>query len=106
MKKSSPGRIYKDFYLGFIKIHILHHTGQRPFFGQELKEELEEHGYSLSYGTLYPILHSLCREGYLEREDQNVKGRIRKYYSLTEEGRKLLEEAKEKIREIIEEVME
>ena len=95
----------KDLFSGFIKIHILHHTGQRPFYGQELKDELEEHGYSIPYGTLYPLLHALCRRGYLDREDRIVGGRIRKYYRLTVTGAAALGEARSKIRELVDEVM-
>jgi DNA-binding PadR family transcriptional regulator len=105
MNESSSTRILKEFFFGFIKIHILYHTGKRPFYGQELKEELEEHGYCLSYGTLYPLLHKLCRDGYLFREDKNVGGKIRKYYAITGDGKKLLAEAREKMKELIDEVM-
>ncbi len=99
-------KIIKDFFLGFIKIHILYHTSKRPFYGQELKDELEEHGYTMSYGTLYPILHRLCSEGCIEKEEINVEGKIRKYYSATERGKEILEHAKIRIREMVDEVME
>ena len=106
MKKDSNRQLMKDFFLGFIKIHILYHTGERPFYGQELKEELEKHGYSLSYGTLYPVLHKLCNEGYLQRDEKNVEGKIRKYYTLTKQGAHLLGQVKEKIKELVDEVMD
>jgi len=99
-------RLLRDFFSGFVKIHVLYHTGHRPFYGQELKEELEEHGYSISYGTLYPLLHKLCDGGYLEREDRVVKGKVRKYYTLTRTGKEVLEEARYKLRELANEVLE
>lgn len=99
-------RLVKDFFLGFVKIHILYHSGARPYYGQELKEELEEHGYQLSYGTLYPLLHKLCADGCLVREDRNVDGRIRKYYALTERGAAVLAEARKKMKELVDEVLE
>ena len=99
-------RILKEFFSGFVRIHVLYHTDTRPFYGQELKEELEEHGYSISYGTLYPLLHALHAEGYLEREDRIVDGKKRKYYSLTESGRGILEEARRKLRELAREVLD
>ncbi len=58
----------RDFFLGFIKIHILHHAAQEPIYGLAMIDELRRHGYDLSPGTLYPILHSLERAGYLSRE--------------------------------------
>jgi DNA-binding PadR family transcriptional regulator len=100
-----PARLIRDFFLGFIKIHVLYHTAGRPFYGQELKEELEEHGYAISYGTLYPLLHRLCDGGYLARKDRTVGGKVRKYYSITPEGRSALDEARSKITELVQEVM-
>jgi DNA-binding PadR family transcriptional regulator len=100
-----PTDALRVFFLGFVKIHVLYHCGRRPFYGQELKEELAEHGYSVSYGTLYPLLHGLCEQGFLERTARTVNGKLRKYYTLTPQGRGLLEEAKEKIVELVDEVL-
>ncbi len=60
-------------------------------------EELREHGYSMSPGTLYPILHNMERDGLLLRKDRLIDGKIRKYYSITAEGNEILEEAKVKL---------
>jgi DNA-binding PadR family transcriptional regulator len=94
----------RDFFLGFIRIHILHHAEQEPLYGLAMIEELKRHGYDLSPGTLYPILHSLERAGYLARDDRVIGGKIRKYYSITELGRVALVEARLKMRELIDEV--
>jgi DNA-binding PadR family transcriptional regulator len=96
----------RDFLLGFIKIHILHHASQESVYGLALIEELARHGYTLSPGTLYPVLHSLEEDGYLTREDRVVAGRVRKYYSVTPQGVSVLEETKEKIKELVDEVLE
>jgi len=96
----------RDFFLGFIKIHILHHSGQEAVYGVALIRELGRHGYEISPGTLYPILHDLENAGYLVREDRVVGGKVRKYYSLTNEGQEVLAEAKHKIRELVGEILE
>jgi DNA-binding PadR family transcriptional regulator len=96
----------RDFFLGFIRVHILHHAAWEPVYGVALLRELARHGYHLSAGTLYPILHGLEEAGYLRRTDQVVAGKVRKYYSITEEGRQVLAEAKQKIRELVGEVLE
>lgn len=96
----------RQFFLGFIKIHILHHAAEQPVYGQALIRELQHHGYELSPGTLYPILHSLEKAGYLVRENRVVAGRQRKYYTATESGHQALVEAREKIRELVEEVVD
>lgn len=51
----------KDLYGGLIRLHILHHAAEEPIFGLGIIEELRHHGYELSAGTLYPMLHSLRR---------------------------------------------
>ena len=96
--------ILHEFFLGFIKIHILYHASKEPVYGLWLIEELERHGYKLSPGTLYPILHSLEKEKFLKSKKEIVDGKVRKYYITTEKGRKALSEAREKIKELVEEV--
>lgn len=95
----------RHFFLGFIKIHILHHASEEPIYGLWIIEELGHHGYQLSPGTLYPILHALERDGLLRSSEQLVDGKIRKYYMITSKGKKTLTEVKKKIRELVEEVM-
>jgi PadR family transcriptional regulator len=95
----------RDFFLGFIKIHILHHAAHEPVFGMALIRELARHGYDLSPGTLYPVLHSLERTGYLQCEARVVEGEVRKYYTITPRGAQALEEARRKIHELVTEVL-
>ncbi|MBZ4654400.1 MAG: transcriptional regulator, PadR-like family [Peptococcaceae bacterium] len=95
----------RDFFLGFVKIHILHHAEQEPVYGSYLIQELAHHGYEISPGTLYPTLHSLEKNGYLVKEDRVVDGKVRKYYSITDKGREALAEARLKIKELVSEVL-
>jgi len=96
----------REFFLGFIKIHILYHASREPIFGIEIAEELARHGYSLSPGTLYPTLHRLEKEGYLVSSSKVVNGRVRKYYRATDKGKQVMEQSKRKIRELVTEVIE
>ncbi len=96
----------KDFFLGFIKIHILYHASKEPVYGAELIEELGRHGYKISCGTLYPVLHRLYNDGYLVLKRKNVGGKMRKYYRITPKGKTTLHECKHKIQELIDEVIE
>jgi DNA-binding PadR family transcriptional regulator len=95
----------RDFLLGFIKIHILHHASEEEIYGTAILEELRRHGYDLSPGTLYPTLHNLEVQGYLSKEERIVGGKIRKYYRITEKGLEILNEIKPKIRELVMEVL-
>ena len=97
-------KLPRDLFLGFVKLHILHHAGQEPIYGLWLIEELGRHGYRLSPGTLYPILHGLQEERLLSSERRVVEGKSRKYYSLTQKGRKALAEGKKKAQELLEEL--
>ena len=58
----------RNLYTGLIRLHILHHAAEGPIFGQAMIDELGRHGYRLSAGTLYPILHGMERQGYLRSQ--------------------------------------
>jgi DNA-binding PadR family transcriptional regulator len=53
-------------------------------------EELKRHGYSLSPGTLYPLLHKMDDAGHLASRSETVCGKIRKYYRITSKGKTAL----------------
>lgn len=97
-------KITHKFLLGFIQIHILHQAGKEPFYGVWMMEELHEHGYDISPGTLYPMLHHMEATGLLEKEDRIFEGKIRKYYRITDLGKAVLKEAKQKAYELINEI--
>jgi len=96
----------RELLLGFIKIHILHHASQQPVYGLWLMEELARHGYTISPGTLYPTLHGLEQAGYLTSEKRVVEGRQRRYYTITPDGETALAEARERLAELVAEVLE
>lgn len=98
-------KVLWDFFLGFAAIHVLHHAAQEPIYGTAMMEELRRHGYDVSPGTLYPLLHRLESQGLLQREERNVGGRVRKYYQATDAGRSALESLRPKIAELVGEVL-
>lgn len=93
-------------YSGLIRLHILHHASKKPIFGLGIIEELGRHGYRLSAGTLYPLLHGLEREGYLRSFDKRTGRHSRRLYRATRTGRKALREAKSKVHELFAELFE
>ncbi len=99
-------KILRKLFLGFVQIHILHHAKEQSIFGLWMLEELQEHGYTISAGTLYPILHNMEADGLLMKEERNVEGKIRKYYSTTEKGEAVLIEARNKAYELFKEIKE
>lgn len=96
----------RDLYSGLIRLHILHHAVHEPIFGLGIIEELEHHGYKLSPGTLYPLLHGLERKGYLASYEERSGRQVRKFYRATAAGKAALEEAKERVRELFGELFE
>ena len=96
----------RKVFLGFIRAHILHHAVvDGGIYGVEMMEELKHHGYDISPGTLYPILHEMEKDGALAREDINVNGKVRKVYRATDLGVETLEKMKEFIKELFHEVI-
>ncbi|HYB41073.1 MAG TPA: PadR family transcriptional regulator [Candidatus Methylomirabilis sp.] len=96
----------RGFFLGFIKIHILHHAAEEPVYGLALISELRRHGYELSPGKMYPVLHELEEAQYLRRVDRVVNGKVRKYYTITRQGVAALADARKKIRELVGELLQ
>ncbi len=75
-------------------------------FGLGMIEELARHGYRISPGSLYPLLHGLESKGYLRSREQRNGKSLRKVYRATPLGRKVLLAAKSKVRELFRELME
>jgi PadR family transcriptional regulator, regulatory protein PadR len=96
--------IIKRLFQGFICLHVLHHAAGEPFYGTWMISELAAHGYRLSPGTLYPILHNMEKEGLIKHDERNVEGKIRKYYRITGKGRIQLGNAKRYLGELVREV--
>jgi PadR family transcriptional regulator PadR len=96
-----------DFYTGLIRLHLLHHAAREgSIFGLGMMEELGEHGYRLSPGTLYPILHRLEEAGYLKSHREVVGGKVRRGYGITSQGRRELERGRHRVRELFGELFE
>jgi DNA-binding PadR family transcriptional regulator len=96
----------QSLYSGLIRIHILFHACEGPIFGLGMIQELSRHGYRLSPGTLYPLLHGLEKKELLRsREVRNGKSR-RREYSATRTGRQALRAAKKHVRELFGEIFD
>ena len=86
---------------------MLHHAvHEPPVFGLGMIEELARHGYRISPGSLYPLLHGLERKGYLRSREKRNGRSLRKEYRATALGRRALAEVQEKVRELFRELIE
>lgn len=86
-----------DLRKGSTQVLVLSLLTQEPMYGYQIAKELEQRSggyFDFKEGTLYPLLHRMEKEDLVKGEWQVVeKGPSRKYYSLTPEGRKVLEES-------------
>ncbi len=105
-KQENQDRRDQDLYGGLIRLHILHHASKEPVFGLWFIEELGRHGYKLSPGTLYPLLHGLERKGYLRSTNERSGKSSRRMYQATPLGRKALAAARQKVSELFGELLE
>ncbi len=96
----------QDLYSGLIRLHVLHHAAQEQVFGLGMIEELARHGYRISPGTMYPLLQRLEKKGYLRSSERRDGKSRRRVYRATPLGRRALAAAKNKVRELFQELVE
>jgi PadR family transcriptional regulator, regulatory protein PadR len=92
---------HRELLKGLIRLHILHHAAESEFYGQWMIAELAHHGYELSPGTLYPMLHALERAGYLKSKKKRAGQTFRRVYVATARGRDANKIVKLKVRELV-----
>jgi len=90
-----------SFWQGILKFFVLHQAAQSPVYGGRLKKQLQDWDYDISPGSLYPMLHTLEKAMLLKSRVKIFKGRARKYYDITDEGRALLAEVQEKLADVL-----
>jgi DNA-binding PadR family transcriptional regulator len=96
---------HHDLLSGLVRLHVLHHAAEHEIYGQWMIDELARHGYRLSPGTLYPMLHKMRRDGYLTMREARQGRTVRRLYAITTKGRDGLRVAKKQIEEFKGEAM-
>ena len=94
--------VSKNLVSGSKTMLLLKLLSEQDMYGYEMISVLRERSenvFELKAGTLYPLLHSLEEKNLLEAYEQEALGKVRKYYSITKEGRKLLQEKETEWRE-------
>lgn len=90
-------QVNKQMIKGSTETLILTLLQERPLYGYELIKELHRQSegvFNLKEGTLYPILHAMEIEGWVESYWMEVEGRKRKYYSIRDKGMEALKSKK------------
>lgn len=91
-------RINKELLKGSTTMIILNLLKDNNMYGYEMIKKLKEKSenvFELKEGTLYPILHSLEENGFIVSYWDESTAKKRKYYAITEKGKKQLKEKKE-----------
>ena len=89
MTQSNP-----PFMSGVPELLLLRLLNEQEMYGYELVRSIKKvtnEAISLGEGVIYPVLHSLERNGSLKSKRKAVSGRTRVYYSLTKKGHDRLE---------------
>ena len=86
----------KSLVTGSTTMLLLKLLEEKDMYGYQMIEELSGRSgnvFELKAGTLYPILHALEKDRLVTSySDAADSARVRKYYSITKEGRRFLEE--------------
>jgi DNA-binding PadR family transcriptional regulator len=101
-----PVMKHQELFKGLIRLHVLHHAAEGEFYGHWMIQELGHHGYRLSPGTLYPMLHAMERSGYLTSRKERLGRTFRRMYRATAKGREANRIAKQRVRELSGELVE
>ncbi|HNP62928.1 MAG TPA: PadR family transcriptional regulator [Woeseiaceae bacterium] len=98
MAQSNP-----PFMSGVPELLLLQLLNEQEMYGYELVRSIKtvtRDAISLGEGVIYPVLHSLERNGSLKSKRKTVGGRTRVYYSLTRKGGDRLEKLQDDWRRI------
>ena len=87
----------KSLISGSTSMLVLRLLEEKDMYGYEMIDTLRKKSnnvFELKAGTLYPLLHNMESKGLLTAYEQEFAGKKRKYYSITKEGKGLLEKKK------------
>ena len=94
--------IDKTLVSGSMAMLLLKLLSEKDMYRYEMIDmirQLSQNVFELKAGTMYPLLHSLEEKNLLTSYEEEVLGKVRKYYSITKDGRKVLGRKKEEWQE-------
>jgi DNA-binding PadR family transcriptional regulator len=98
--------VVKEFVRGAVPVHVLHHAAEGGVHGAWMAAELARHGYQISPGSLYPLLHRMEHAGLLVSHEEVVDGRLRRVYEATAAGEQELGRLRQAVAELAGEVLD
>ncbi len=98
--------VVREFRSKAVVLHVLHHAAAGEVHGAGVSAELARHGYKISPGTLYPLLHRLQAAGLLVSREVLEAGRRRRLYRATGAGRRTLAACRRALAELAGELLD
>ena len=92
----------KTLMSGSLTMMLLKLLAEKDMYGYEMIDTLAQRSnnvFEMRAGTLYPLLRNLVNQKCLTSYEQEVNGKLRKYYSLTTIGKQLLKDKEKTWRE-------
>ena len=99
----------KTLISGSMAMLLLKLLSEKDMYGYEMIDTLRKRSqnvFELKSGSMYPLLHSLEEKNLLTSYEEEVLGKVRKYYSITREGRKVLGKKEEEWKEYSQAVLQ
>ena len=92
-------QLIQRLIISMLDVHLLRIIQKKPLWGYKIKKKLEIFfGIKIRHSVLYPTLNDLEKNGFLNSQKQTKSGRARKVYTITEEGKKYIENYYEVLR--------
>jgi DNA-binding PadR family transcriptional regulator len=85
------GKLATEMNRGFIQLLMMVMLDE-PMYGYEIVRTLQERNFIIDENTLYPLLRRLEEKEILASEWRVEENKPRKYYSISDAGRKVREE--------------
>jgi len=92
MSEAYKKEIVQHIIRNLLDIQLLRIVQAKPTWGYKIKKQVEaEFNIKLRHGALYPTLKALEQRGFVESRKHQKRGRTRKVYVITEEGKLYLQ---------------
>jgi PadR family transcriptional regulator PadR len=89
---TSVGEFKRRFVKDFLDVLILQQVEAEPVWGYEIIKKTEMiYNVKLRHGALYPMLNELETKGFVKSRRELQKGRARKIYEITNDGKQFLQ---------------
>jgi PadR family transcriptional regulator PadR len=92
MSETYKKEIVQHIIRNLLDIQLLRIIQAQPTWGYKIKKQVDaDFNIKLRHGALYPTLSLLEKKGFLESKKQQKAGRVRKVYTITENGKAYLQ---------------